>query len=182
MKVGQRYVHIYSNKLGVLVHKDWRKHTYLIIHGRHRLKVDHNLWSRSFIVLYSTSYDVRTVYVSPNPKQPFSQAEDCEQFCYRGRGDNSRAVFMHCPLSTFEYWRVWVMWSITVKTGVISSTLSTQCIWVMKSLSDVVHNSEDWSYLLYPLNSVHLSNEEFEWCGPWQWRTLWSYLLYPVRC
>ena len=29
----------------------------------------------------------------PNPKQPFSRAEDCEQFCYRGRGDNSRAVF-----------------------------------------------------------------------------------------
>ena len=29
-------------------------------------------------------------YVSPNPKQPFSRAEDCEQFCYKG--DNSRAV------------------------------------------------------------------------------------------
>ena len=35
----------------------------------------------------------RTVYVNPNPKQPFSQAEDCEQFCYKGRGDNSKAVF-----------------------------------------------------------------------------------------
>ena len=23
------------------------------------------------------------VYVSPNPKQPFSRAEGCEQFCYR---------------------------------------------------------------------------------------------------
>ena len=34
-----------------------------------------------------------TVYISPNPKQPFSRAEDCEQFCYMGRGDNSRAVF-----------------------------------------------------------------------------------------
>ena len=34
-----------------------------------------------------------TFYVSPNPEQPLSRAEDCEQFCYRGRGDNSRAVF-----------------------------------------------------------------------------------------
>ena len=33
-----------------------------------------------------------TVHVCLNPKQPFSQA-DCEQFCYRGRGDNSRVVF-----------------------------------------------------------------------------------------
>ena len=37
-----------------------------------------------------------TVYVGPNPKQPFSRAEDCEQFDYRD-GDRflrfSRAVF-----------------------------------------------------------------------------------------
>ena len=28
---------------------------------------------------------------------------------------------------------------------------------------------------------MHLSNEEFEWCGQWQWRLLWSYLLYPCN-
>ena len=37
-----------------------------------------------------------TIYVSPNPKQPFSQSEDCELFCYRN-GDCfrgfSRVVF-----------------------------------------------------------------------------------------
>ena len=35
----------------------------------------------------------RTVCVNTSPKQPFSPAEDCEQFCYKCRGDNSRAVF-----------------------------------------------------------------------------------------
>ena len=31
-----------------------------------------------------------------------------------------------------------------------------------------------------PIMFVHLSNEESEWRGQWQWRLLWSYLLY--RC
>ena len=30
------------------------------------------------------NYSWKTDYVSPNPKQPFSQAEDGEQFCCRG--------------------------------------------------------------------------------------------------
>ena len=41
-------------------------------------------------------YRPLSCYISPNPKQPFSQAEDCEQFCY-GDGDYfcgfSRVVF-----------------------------------------------------------------------------------------
>ena len=32
---------------------------------------------------------IGTVYISPNPKQPFSRAEDREQFCY-GDGDHFR--------------------------------------------------------------------------------------------
>ena len=47
------------------------------------------VWLKEFVT-FASPQPGDTVYVSPNPKQPFSRAEDCEQFC---RGDNSKAVF-----------------------------------------------------------------------------------------
>jgi len=53
-------------------------------------------------------FTLQKVYVSPNPKQPFSRAEDCEQFCYRDEDHFhgfSRALFtvIHPITQTLHY-------------------------------------------------------------------------------